>query len=68
MKTINEKHLKIFIGTNQSHFSYAKSVNRNKQATKICFSKPLKLYSGEEVSSSPDKTENTVSIFLLRLN
>ena len=43
-------------------------LNRNKQATKICFSKPQKLYFGEEVSSSPDKSENTVSIFLLRLN
>jgi len=43
-------------------------LNRNKQATKICFSKPQKLYFGEEVSSSPNKTKNTVSIFLLRLN
>ena len=43
-------------------------LNMNKQATKICFSKPQKLYFGEEVSSSPDNSEKTVSIFLLRLN
>ena len=33
-------------------------LNRNKQVTKICFSKLQKLSFGEEVSSSPDKTEN----------